>query len=184
VQDSIEDLEPLRKLHAKHGVYYVTGNHEYYWKGQEWIDKVKELGFTVFHNDGKTITLPEKDIWLAGVPDHTCSRFYPGQVSDPLLAMQSNPNASAAKILLAHQPKSCFGAQEAGFEFMLCGHTHWGQFFPVSLLVGLFNPYHKGLNLHKNMWVYVNAGTGFWGPPLRLGVPSEITCFTLKSKKN
>ncbi|MCB0393495.1 MAG: metallophosphoesterase, partial [Bdellovibrionales bacterium] len=74
------------------------------------------------------------------------------------------------------QPVSCFEAKEAGFDIMLCGHTHAGQFFPYSTVVGFFNPYVKGLNRHENsLWVYVNVGTGFWGPPTRLLVPSEIT---------
>ncbi len=177
-----DELEPLRKLHARDGVYYVTGNHEYYWKGDQWEKKVRELGITHFHNAGKIISLPEKNIWVAGIPDHTCTRFFPDQKPDAKLAAPPIEYQAALKIMLAHQPKSCFTVEEAGFDIMLCGHTHWGQFFPISLLVGWFNPYHKSLNLHKQMWVYVNAGTGFWGPPLRLGVPSEITNIILKAE--
>lgn len=174
-----EDLEPLRGLKSKHGSYYVVGNHEYYWNVEHWVESVTALGIRHLFNEGVRITLDEKSIWVAGVPDISGSRIRPDHVSDPFLAIQGAQQDF--KVLLAHQPKSCYAAEEAGFDLMLCGHTHWGQFFPLTLLVGFFNPYHKLLNIHGNLQVYVNAGTGYWGPPLRLGVPSEITLLRLRS---
>lgn len=87
--------------------------------------------------------------------------------------------ADAVKILLAHQPASYADAQAAGFDLQLSGHTHGGQYFPFSQLIRFFQRYYKGLNRHGGLWVYVNRGTGYWGPPLRTGVPAEITLLTL-----
>ena len=85
---------------------------------------------------------------------------------------------SDLKILLAHQPNI---AEEAApyFDLQLSGHTHAGQFFPWNILIKLFQPYTKGLNKCENMWVYTNSGTGYWGPPFRLGTTSEITVLKL-----
>ena len=85
-------------------------------------------------------------------------------------------------MLLAHQPSSCFAAKEHGFDLQLSGHTHGGQFFPWNFVVGRFHPFVRGLNEWGNGWVYVNCGTGYWGPPMRIGVESEITLLTLKRK--
>jgi predicted MPP superfamily phosphohydrolase len=173
-------LETLRGLKATHGVFFVTGNHEYYWNAPRWIHEIKKLGIQVLTNEGKMIPLPDRNLWIGGVPDVSAGGFDPSTPSRPALAMPPVGSSECLKILLAHQPKSCFEAQKAGFDLMLSGHTHWGQFFPFNYLVGFFNPYHKALNNHEGMWVYVNSGTGFWGPPLRLGVPSEITLIQMR----
>ncbi len=169
-----EALAELKKLTAPCGVFYVSGNHEIYAGLQLWHEAIRNLGFRVLMNEGEFITYKSERIFIAGVPDFSLKRFAQTG-SQPKVAIAPAKNFVGPKILLAHQPKSCFEAAEAGFDLMLSGHTHWGQFFPFSLVVGFFNPYHKGLNRHQNMWVYVNAGTGFWGPPVRLWVPSEIT---------
>ena len=108
---------------------------------------------------------------LAGVTDLSAA-------SNPHAAMAGAP-ASDVRVLLAHQPKSAFAAQDAGFDLQLSGHTHGGQFFPFNLLVRLFQPFVAGLHRLEAMWLYVSRGTGYWGPPLRLGAPSEITLIEL-----
>jgi predicted MPP superfamily phosphohydrolase len=85
------------------------------------------------------------------------------------------------KILLAHQPRNIFAAASAGYDLQISGHTHGGQYLPWKYLVTLNQPYIAGLHRHEHTWIYVNRGTGYWGPPLRLGVPSEITLFKLVS---
>lgn len=172
-----QELEPLRALRAPHGVFYVAGNHEYYWNVKSWAAKMRELGFTVLENRGQW--LEKASLWIGGVPDFSAFRMEPGHASDPALAAPEE-KLEGPSLLLAHQPKSVFSAATAGFDLMLSGHTHAGQFFPANLVVRFFNPYHHGLYRHENkMWVYVNAGTGFWGPPLRLFVPAEITLLRL-----
>lgn len=179
VDDLLADLEPLRSISAPWGVYFVTGNHEYYWNAAAWIQAVKSLGIHVLENQGVSLS----GLWLGGVPDVSAHHFAGMAASDPKQAMVGSESGQF-KVLLAHQPKSAIAAEAAGFDLTLSGHTHKGQFFPFNLLVGFFNPHVQGLEKRNNMWVYVNQGTGFWGPPLRLGVPSEITLLTLKGIKN
>lgn len=177
----LEDLEPLRELKSRLGVYYVTGNHEYYWNVNEWIETIKKLGFHVLQNEGMIIDDTHK-IYMAGVPDYTAHQFDPMHEANIPQAMGFLPAEKRSeyfKILLAHQPKAYSAAKDAGFNLLLSGHTHRGQFFPISLIIGLFNPYTHGMNSNGSFKIYVNAGTGFWGPPLRLGVASEITCLDL-----
>jgi predicted MPP superfamily phosphohydrolase len=104
----------------------------------------------------------------------------PGHRSDPKKALAGAP-AADVKILLAHQPKSAFAAAKAGFDLQLSGHTHGGQFFPWNLVVPLVQPFVAGLHNLEAMKIYVSRGTGYWGPPLRLGSPSEITLVRLRS---
>jgi predicted MPP superfamily phosphohydrolase len=171
-------IEPLTKLKAPLGVFYVTGNHEYYWGAQRWIDKAAELGLTPLLNENRVLSLRGAKILVAGVTDTYAEQFMPSHRSDPGKAAATGQNP-AVKILLAHRPDSCLEAERAGFDLQLSGHTHGGQFFPFSLLIPLFHRYWRGLNRHGRLWVYVNRGTGYWGPPDRFTVPSEITLLQL-----
>ncbi len=171
-------LESFKKIKAPK--YYVTGNHEYYWNAPSWIAGLERVGFKHLLNEGTALLINSfsRRIWLAGVPDLQGVRFIPSHKIDIQKSLEGS-RSEDYKILLAHQPKVCHMAQKSGFDLLLNGHTHGGQFFPFTLVVGLFNPYSEGMNDHHGLKVYVNLGTGFWGPPLRLGAPSEISVFDL-----
>jgi len=112
---------------------------------------------------------------LAGVADFSAHHFDPHQRSDPQAALRGAPAGAAVRVLLAHQPRSAAAAAAAGFDLQLSGHTHGGQFLPWNFLVRLQQPFTAGLHRLNRLWVYVSRGTGYWGPPKRLGAPSEIT---------
>jgi uncharacterized protein len=164
----------LAELKARHGVYFVTGNHEYYSGAKEWNDEIRRLGLTVLMNEHELIEHDGARLLLAGVTDYTAGRMIPEHASSPLLAAEGAPDADY-RVLLAHQPASAYEASEAGFELQLSGHTHGGQFFPGTALIHLAHPVAKGLGKVGNTLVYVSCGTGYWGPPFRLGAPAEIT---------
>jgi predicted MPP superfamily phosphohydrolase len=109
------------------------------------------------------------------VTDYSAQHFDRTQKSDPAAAIAGAPDAAHVKVLLAHQPRTAFAAAEAGFDLQLSGHTHGGQFVPWNFVVRLLQPFTAGLNRLGNLWIYTSRGTGYWGPPNRLGVPSEIT---------
>ena len=111
--------------------------------------------------------------------DYRASRILPEHRSDPAVAMEGAPEHDV-RILLAHQPNSCRAAKTHGFDLQLSGHTHGGQFFPWTLVVPWVHRFSRGLYSVGKGWVYVNPGTGYWGPPMRVGVPSEITLLTLR----
>jgi hypothetical protein len=111
---------------------------------------------------------------VAGVTDFSAQHFDRSHRTDPAGAARGVP-AGTTKVLLAHQPRSAALAAEAGYHLQLSGHTHGGQFWPWNLLVRLQQPFTAGLNRLGRMWVYINRGTGYWGPPMRFGIPSEIT---------
>jgi predicted MPP superfamily phosphohydrolase len=178
VQNLRDDVAPLKELDAPYGVYYVTGNHEYYSGAEAWIEEMDRLGFTVLLNDHKLIQFNDTRILMAGVTDYRAESIIPEHKSDPTKAM-GDARDSDVKLLLAHQPKSIFTAAELGYDLQISGHTHGGQYIPWSFLVTLDQPYIKGLHKHKNTWIYVNRGTGYWGPPIRVGIPSEVTLITL-----
>jgi predicted MPP superfamily phosphohydrolase len=171
-------LLPLANLKAPLGTYYVTGNHEYYWGADQWLKKVTQLGFTPLINENKVVTTRGRKILIGGVTDTSSHQFIPSHQSSPRKAAETKEDCSF-KVLLAHRPDSCFAAVSEGFHLQLSGHTHAGQFFPWNLLVRLAHKYYQGLNRHENMWVYVNAGTGYWGPPHRFAVPAEVTLIRL-----
>ena len=173
------DLEPLSQVVAKYGTYFVTGNHEYYSGAERWLDETDRMGFTNLVNDNKLITIKDQNIALAGVNDYRAHQIIPSHRSNPDGAIKGI-NKDKVKILLAHQPASIFKANEAGYDLQISGHTHGGQFWPFTYPTKQANPYLSGLHDHNGTQIYVNSGTGYWGPPLRLGVTAEITLFRLK----
>ena len=175
VQHLSEHTAPLAGLSARHGVYFVTGNHEYYSGEVAWTREFRRLGLRVLMNEHVVLDHQGASLVLAGVTDYSAHHFDPAQRSDPAAALRGAPSNAGARILLAHQPNSAAAAAGAGYDVQLSGHTHGGQFWPWNLFIHLFQPFTGGLHRLKNLWVYVNRGTGYWGPPNRFGVPSEIT---------
>jgi hypothetical protein len=167
-------VAPLAALRARHGVYFVTGNHEYYSGWAAWHAHLERLGLTVLSNAHVVIDRGGAQLVLAGVPDHSAGHFESGHRPDPVAALAGAP-ADAVKVLLAHQPRTVGAAAGAGFHLQLSGHTHGGQFLPWNFFVRLQQPFTAGLHRFGRLWLYVSRGTGYWGPPKRLGAPSEIT---------
>ncbi|HWJ93916.1 MAG TPA: metallophosphoesterase [Telluria sp.] len=173
--------EPLKRLSAPHGAFFVTGNHEYYSGAEEWIAEMRRLGLTVLLNEHVVRERDGAALMIAGVADYTAHHFNPAHRSDPQAAAAGAPEHVQVRILLAHQPRSAPAAAEAGFHLQLSGHTHGGQFFPWNFFVPLQQPFVAGLNRVRDLWVYTSRGTGYWGPPKRFGAPSEITLVRLVS---
>jgi predicted MPP superfamily phosphohydrolase len=178
VDGSVEQLgaqvEPLAHLRARHGVYFVTGNHEYYSGAGAWIAELRRLGLHVLLNQHVLLTHGGAPLLIAGVTDYSAGRFDPAHRSDPQAALAGAPADLRPKVLLAHQPRTAAAAADAGFDLQLSGHTHGGQFWPWNLFVRLQQPFTAGLHRLGTLWVYTSRGSGYWGPPKRLGVPSEI----------
>ncbi len=167
--------EPLARLQARDGAFFVTGNHEYYSGAEEWIAEMRRLGLTVLLNQHVVCERDGEALVIAGVTDYSAHHFDESHRSDPHAAVAGAPAHAHVRILLAHQPRSAEAAADAGFDLQLSGHTHGGQFFPWNLFVPLQQPYTAGLNRLRSLWVYTSRGTGYWGPPKRIGAPSEIT---------
>lgn len=167
-----EHVAPLADLRAKHGVYFVTGNHEYYSGADAWIAHLRALGIRVLRNERVAIGGAE-GFDLAGIDDHSSDAF-PGHGSDLARALHGRDTERAC-VLLAHQPKGIDLADRLGVDLQLSGHTHGGQIFPWNLAVRLQQPFVAGLHKLQRAQIYVSRGTGYWGPPMRLGAPAEIT---------
>ncbi|MFE6834568.1 metallophosphoesterase [Streptomyces sp. NPDC057705] len=178
VDGSVPDLgpaaEPLRRLSARHGSYFVTGNHEYFSGAQQWIDHVRELGLTPLENARRP--LPHFD--LAGVNDIQGEQE--GSGPDFQAALGDRDRTRAA-VLLAHQPVVIHDAVRHGVDLQLSGHTHGGQLWPGNYLAELANPTVAGLERYGDTQLYVSRGAGAWGPPVRVGAPSDITVVELAS---
>lgn len=175
-------VAPLGTLQSPDGRYFITGNHEYYYDAESWIAEHRRLGTTVLLNEHRMIKRGDASIVLAGVTDRAGGAFIPTHRQDIVKALHGVPS-EVVKILLAHQP-GCYEEAEAnGVDLQLSGHTHGGQFFPWQFAVKMVHRYSQGLYRHGRMWIYVNPGTGFWGPPLRTTVPPEITVIVLKCGK-
>jgi len=170
-------VAPIAELYAKAPVLYIPGNHEYLHDSGKWYHYFRQMGFRSLFNAHTVITHNGASVLFAGIIDPEVKVVDPEQKPDILLAMK-NAQPADLKILLSHRPDI---AKEAAliFDLQLSGHTHAGQFLPWSLLMKLFQPFAVGLNKYRNMWIYTNPGTGFWGPPIRLGTTSEITVLRL-----
>ena len=179
VADLAHHVEPLSRLSARHGVFFVTGNHEYFSGAEAWIAHLRGLGITVLRNERITLARGGQHIDLAGVDDPTGARFLTDHGTDLARALTGRDPARPV-ILLAHQPRTAIEAADHGVALQLSGHTHGGQLFPFNLLVPLQQPFVAGLHRLRDLTIYVSTGTGYWGPPMRLGVPAEIANITLQ----
>jgi len=186
VDGSVEQLaalvQPLEGLRAKYGVFFVPGNHEYYSGVDEWIAHLPTLGIRVLRNERVTISNGEDSFDLVGIDDEHASRVHPNAGPDLELAL-SGRDPSREIVLLAHQPKAIHRAQKHDVGLQLSGHTHGGQVWPFRWFVLLQQPVISGLARFGRTLVYVSAGTGYWGPPMRIGVPAEITRVVLRSER-
>lgn len=173
------DVAPLADLSAPYGVYMCTGNHEYYSGVEQWLSEAARLGMTVLNNEHRLIKVGNGRLLLGGVTDIRSGRLYPSHQSSPVKAMAKAPDHDVS-LLLAHQPISIYEGSKAGFDIQLSGHTHGGQYFPWTLVIHLVQPFVKGWYMHEGTQLYINVGTGYWGPPMRMGTEPEITLHTLK----
>lgn len=180
VDGSVEDLgpaaAPLAQLRARHGAYFVTGNHEYFSGAEQWVDHVRELGLRPLEN--ARTELPGFD--LAGVDD--VAGESEGHGPDFAKAL-GDRDRSRASVLLAHQPVVIHDAVKHGVDLQLSGHTHGGQLWPGNLIADLANPTLAGLERYGDTQLYVTRGAGAWGPPVRVGAPSDITVVELASRQ-
>jgi predicted MPP superfamily phosphohydrolase len=174
VADLAGAAEPLARLRSRHGTYFVTGNHEYFSGAQQWVDHVRELGLRPLEN--ARTALPAFD--LAGVNDVAGERE--GQGPDFARALGDRDRSRAA-VLLAHQPIVIHDAVAHGVDLQLSGHTHGGQLWPGEYLAAAANPTVAGLERYGDTQLYVSRGAGAWGPPVRVGAPSDITVVELAS---
>jgi predicted MPP superfamily phosphohydrolase len=168
VHELAEHVAPLKRINAPKGVYFVTGNHEYYSGAEEWLAHLPTLGVRPLRNERVELA-PGLDI--AGIDDPTGA--------PDLTRALSDRDEQKPVILLAHQPRQFTEAARKNVSLTLSGHTHGGQIWPFAWLVALAQPYLAGLYRKGDSQLYVSRGTGFWGPPMRVFAPPEITLFKL-----
>lgn len=177
-----EQVAPLGTVRAGMAKLYITGNHEYFSEAQNWLDHMACLGWEPMHNRHLVVERDGARLVLAGIDDPTgVSSGLLGHGPD-LAAALADTDPEVPVLLLAHQPKQVALAAAAGVDLQLSGHTHGGQIWPFHLLVRLDQRFLHGLSRHGDRTqLYTSRGAGFWGPPLRVFAPSEISLLTLRS---
>ena len=174
-------IAPLAQLRAPHGVYFVTGNHEYYSGVAPWIAYLSSLGIRVLRNERVAIARGGDAFDLAGIDDHDGKDFAAGHGPDLDRALAGRDRRRAL-VLLAHQPRQVRDAARYDVDLQLSGHTHGGQVWPWHYVVALqqggllAGRYRVGATQ-----LYVSRGPGYWGPPVRVGAPPEITRVILRA---
>jgi predicted MPP superfamily phosphohydrolase len=186
VDGSVADLRdavaPLANLRARHGVFFVTGNHEYFSGAQAWLNELARLGIRVLGNERVSIGDADSSFDLGGIEDRTAQRYGGLAPAAALARALEGRDPTRELVLLAHQPRSLLDAQpSSGIGLQISGHTHGGQIWPFGYLVRLQQGFWPGLHRHGDTQIYVSRGTGYWGPPMRLAEPAEITHLTLES---
>jgi hypothetical protein len=178
-------VRPLGDVRAEHGRYYITGNHEYYAGAREWVEQMRALGWDPLVNQHRVIERGGDRLVLAGIDDPTGVGHTLGGVEGggpDLAAALAGADPELPVVLLAHQPGQVRQAEAAGVDLQISGHTHGGQIWPFHYLVLTDQPALAGLSRHgERTQLYTSRGTGFWGPPLRIFAPSEITVLTLRT---
>jgi predicted MPP superfamily phosphohydrolase len=176
---------PLGAVRARLARTYVTGNHEYFGEADGWLDHMRQLGWEPLHNRHIVVERAGARLVVAGVDDATAAASgHPGHQADHAGAL-AGTDPRLPVLLLAHQPKQIGAAVTHGVDLQISGHTHGGQIWPFQLLVRLDQPTVHGLSRHgERTQLYTSRGTGFWGPPLRVFAPSEITLLTLRTAEH
>lgn len=185
VDGSVAELRdavaPLADLKAKFGVYFVTGNHEYFSGVTEWVQEITRIGIRVLRNERITVGAGPSAFYLAGVDDRSAARNAVAGHGEDLPRALGARDAKLPLVLLAHQPRTVMDAANFDVDLQLSGHTHGGQIWPFGGLVRLQQRFVAGLSKHRNTAIYVSRGTGYWGPPMRLFAPAEITQIVLRA---
>ncbi len=180
VADLRDDIAPLGELHAPHGVFATTGNHEYYAGVDPWIAHLTSLGARYLRNERVRIERDGAHFELAGVDDQS-GRNWPGHGEDMVQATAGR-DLSVPLVLMAHQPRQVWNAAKRGVDLQLSGHTHGGQIWPWHYLV---KAQQRGLLAGRYQieatQLYVTRGCGYWGPPVRVFAPLEITRIILRA---
>jgi predicted MPP superfamily phosphohydrolase len=174
-----EEVAPFAALHAEHGVFFVTGNHDYYSGADPWLEVVRGLGMRTLRNERVEIRRGDAAFDLAGVDDHRGHLFGPGHGEDVAGALAGR-DPRRALVLLAHDPSTFKTAAPLGVDLQISGHTHGGQIWPFGYFVRLVVKFVAGHYRQGDAQLFVSRGTGFWGPPMRLGAPAEITEIVLR----
>lgn len=166
-------IKPFDELKSKYGTFYAPGNHEYYNGIEGTLQVISQSKIKILGNESVCVG----GVNLAGVYDLVGYRY---KMYEPNLETAlKNSDKNLPTILLSHQPKF-IKFMHKDVDLVLCGHTHGGQIFPFSLLVKLDQKYLAGLyQVNDKMQVYVSRGAGFWGPPIRVLAPSEISLLEL-----
>lgn len=175
-----DEVAPLAGLRAPHGVFFVTGNHDYYSGADAWVGRVAALGLRPLRNQRVAIGDGAAGFDLAGVEDHHAHLVSPTRRSD-LAAALAGRDPARPVVLLAHDPLTFKEAARRGVDLQLSGHTHGGQIWPFRYLVRLSTPFVAGSYRRGESQLYVSRGTGFWGPALRLFAPAEIVELTIRA---
>lgn len=173
-----DEVAPLGEMRGKYGVYYVTGNHEYYHGGSSWEAEARKLGFNVLHNEHRVVA--EGKLVIGGVTDVEGARFSEAHAPRVDVAFAQAP-AGVPRVLLAHQPRFAKYAKDSSISLMLSGHTHGGQIFPFMAFVLLQQPVIGGFAVIHGVPTYTSNGTGYWGPPFRIGPRGEISEIILRA---
>ncbi|WP_246078882.1 metallophosphoesterase [Modestobacter excelsi] len=175
-----EDAAPLADLVSDQGVFFVTGNHEYFVDTAAWLRHLPTLGIDVLRNERVPIRRGSASFDLAGIDDRTAAASgVPGHGADLDAALDGRDDATAL-VLLAHQPVQVDQARAAGVDLQLSGHTHGGQLWPFDHAVRLDQPVVEGWSQQGDTQLYVTAGAGYWGPPMRVGARPEVTVVELQ----
>jgi predicted MPP superfamily phosphohydrolase len=174
------DVEPLADLDSAQGVFFVTGNHEYFVDTLAWLRYLPRLGVQVLHNERTAIRRGSAAFDLAGIDDRTAARSgVPGHGADLDAALDGRDD-TVPVVLLAHQPVQVEQARAAGVDLQLSGHTHGGQLWPFDYAVRLDQPAVEGWSQQGPTQLYVTSGAGYWGPPMRVGARPEVTVIELQ----
>lgn len=181
VADRAEQVRPIGELRAPLGRFSIVGNHEHFSGAAQWVEHLRGLGWQPLVNAHHVVERGGDRLVVAGVDDPTgTGRDLSG--GPDLGAALAGTDPDLPVLLLAHQPGQVGDAVAAGVDLQLSGHTHGGQIWPFHLIVRLEQGALAGLSRHGDRTqLYTSRGTGFWGPPLRVFAPSEITVLVLRA---
>ncbi|HUI65552.1 MAG TPA: metallophosphoesterase, partial [Bacteroidota bacterium] len=168
--------EMLRSLHARLGVYAVTGNHEYIGGAEAAVAYLRDHGITVLRD---SVAKLDNGLYVIGREDRSSTQFG-GKKRRALSDLMSDVDRSHPLLLMDHQPFHLEEAAKEGIDVQLSGHTHHGQLWPLNYITEAVYELSWGYLRKGNTHVVVSSGVGTWGPPVRTGNRPEIVLLKLR----
>jgi predicted MPP superfamily phosphohydrolase len=170
-------LTELKRLNPPLGIWACLGNHDH-WAGREAVlAQLEKAGINVLSNRGTTIEHRGARFFLCGVDD-----IWEG--ADDLSAALADHPPNIPTVLLCHNPDFIYTAARHKVDLMLSGHTHGGQvrlpFLGAPIVPSEYGDrFAQGYHRVEGTQLYVNRGIGVITPPIRFGVPPEVTVITM-----
>jgi len=179
--------EALGRIHAPYGQWACLGNHDFD-NPQRLEQRLRDCGVTVLRNRVAALAVHGEPIEIAGI-DFQFEHLHRALTYKRIVAAWG-PRRHVPRLLLNHDPIVFKTLPPGCADLVLSGHTHGGQIgwqidsSHAITVIGLAGLPDQGVFRRADMYLYVTRCVGFYGYPMRIGIPPEVALLVLRSERS